>query len=259
MFKAGDMDIAVWREMVSEGGPYNTDLTTSTNIGANPWTGKAGNYVVQTDEADTVSMGVDVTGKAGMGNFGLRFISTTSEAAAADASGSEIDAYYNGKIGPGMLIASYVNQSGDLNEDGDGDARQGMYIHWIQKFGGITGEVGLVQSNSFKADDHFALFSTVGTSQDTAVMNFGAGPMGAGTMKELQVLAAKASMMATPKTKVTVGLGMASGKVVDGADSGSGNAVDLIVTHKIRAPRLMPLTVPSPWMKIFQVWVMMSS
>jgi len=212
LFKAGDMDIALWRSMATEGGIYDKDGNTPG---------------VGSEDADTSSLGIDVTGKAGMGNFGVRFISTTSEKGAADASGSEIDAFYNGKIGPGMLIAELVSQSGDLNEDVDGDSPQGLYVHWIQKFGDITGEVGFVQTNNyFTADDHFALFSTVGTSQDTAVMNWGG-------MDSLQVIALKASMMATPKTKVTLGLGTATGEAVDGADSGTGTALDLVVTHKI--------------------------
>jgi hypothetical protein len=206
LFKAGDMDIALWRSMSSEGGPYDAETA---------------------DDADTSSLGIDVTGKAGMGNFGVRFVSTTSEKGAADASGSEVDGYYNGKIGPGMLIASLVSQSGDLNEDPDGDSPSGAYIHWIQKFGPVTGEIGYVTAqNYFTADDHFALFSTVGTSQDTAVMNFGG-------MKEISVVALKGTMGVAKGTSVTLGFGAFTGKACDACDDGTGQAIDLKVMHKV--------------------------
>jgi hypothetical protein len=230
LFKAGDMDIALWRSTDSEGGAFSTDLTTATDIGFDPFKNfKTGTYNVDADDRDITSLGLDVTGKAGMGNFGLRYISTTSEKGNEpnDGSGSEIDLFYNGKVGPGMLLASYVSQSGDLNEDPDGDSPMGLYVHWIQKFGAIKGEVGFVQANNyFTADDHFALFSTVGTSQDTAVMNFGG-------MKNSQVIAVKGTMGVAAGTNVTLGLGSFSGKIADGADSGTGTAIDLVLMHKV--------------------------
>jgi hypothetical protein len=206
LFKAGMLDMAVWRATDVEGGAYDKNTA---------------------DDADTISYGVDLTGQAGMGNFGVRVVSSTSEKGGADASGTEVDGYYNGKIGPGMLIASIVSQSGELNEDVDGDSPTGLYVHWIQNFGMITGEVGFVQTtNYFTADDHFTLFSTVGTSNDTAVMNFGG-------IDEAQVIAVKASMKFGGKTKGTIGYGMMTGKPVDGADQGKATAIDLVVTHKI--------------------------
>jgi hypothetical protein len=206
LFKAGEMDISIWRETAVDGGNYDDNTA---------------------DSADQINTGVDITGKAGMGNFGVRFESDVSEKGAADMSGSTLAAFYNGQVGPGMLIGSYVSQSGELNEDVDGDSPNGMYVHWIQKFGGITGEVGYVQANNgYTADDHFALFSTVGTSQDTAVMNFGG-------MKTISVIAVKGSMSVAADTTATLGFGSFTGEACDACDAGKGTAIDLVIKHKI--------------------------
>ena len=206
-FKAGMADISIFRITNTEGGTYDKELGEDAN--------------------DDQTTGVDVVMPVGGGELGLRFASDVAEPDAGDVSGSTTDIYFKGKIGPGMLLGEYVSYGGEYWEDVDGDSPTGLYLHWIQKFGGITGEIGLIQANNFyPGENNFALFSTVGTAQDTAHINVGG-------IKEQMVVAVKGTMGVAKDTTVTLGLGSITGKATDAADDGTGTAVDLVLKHKV--------------------------
>jgi len=237
---AGPVDLALWRQTSAEGGIYD----------------KKGYTTGQTKDGDDITYGLDITGKAGMGQYGIRIQQTTlgkggtastaqvACTAGSACSGNVIDAFYRGQIGPGMLLAEVNQQSGDYykrNGGGVGESDsspQALYVHWIQNLGKFYYQAAYAQtSNYFVADSHFGPFSTVGTSQDTAVMNLGGGgsvgniPVPA--MKSMGVIGLFGGMQIAPMTTVQLGLGQFSVKAVKGAKTSSGTAIDLQLKHKV--------------------------
>jgi hypothetical protein len=221
LFSAGAVDIAIWRSTNSEGGTYEKKLA------ADP--GKS--------DADNITWGADFTGKAGMGNWGLRLTSDSlgkgASAASKAVSGNLVDAFYRGQVGPGMLLFEGIQESGDYWKDGDGDNPQAVYLHWIHNLGKYYYQVaGAQTSNHFVADGHMAPFSTVGTANDTAVMNLGGGG-GFPALKSMQVIALFGGMQIMPMTNLQLGVGSITAKAAKGAKDAAGTAIDVQLTHNI--------------------------
>jgi len=218
-FNAGPVDIAIWRATNAEGGPYD----------------KKGVTLTQTKDGDNITLGLDITGKAGMGQYGVRFQNDSigKGATGTSVSGSVIDAFYRGQVGPGMLLAEVNQQSGDYHKDVDGDSPQALYVHWIQNLGKFYYQAAIAQtSNHFVADSHFGPFSTVGTSQDTAIMNLGGGGS-APAMKSMTVVGLFGGMQIMPMTTLQLGLGSFQAKLNKGDKTSNGTAIDLQLKHKV--------------------------
>lgn len=222
LFSAGDIDFAVWRSMNGEGGAYDKKGTTPTTSA----------------DADDTSLGIDMVGKAGMGQWGVRLSSdnVAKGATGKAVSGTTIDAFYKGQIGPGMLLAEFASFGGDYWKTNSGVVPgeklvnpQALYVHWIQRIGKFTVQAAGIQANNyFTADKHLGPFSTVGTAQDTAMMDVGG-------MKSMTIIGLFGAMEIMPKTSLQLGLGSFSAKPVDapGVKTGSGTAIDLQLKHKV--------------------------
>jgi len=233
---AGPVDLALWRATNTEGGAYD----------------KKGYYTtLPTKDADDITLGLDITGKAGMGGYGIRIQQSSigKGATGSSISGTAIDAFYRGQVGPGMILAEVNQESGDYYKDVDGDSPQAYYLHWIQNLGKFYYQVAVAgTSNYFTADSHFGPFSTIGTSQDTAVMNFGG-------MKSLNIVGLFGGMQIMPMTTLQLGLGSMQAKAAKGLKTGSGTAVDLQLKHKVSKSAGLYLTYGTVHMddKVFGV------
>jgi hypothetical protein len=195
------------------------------------------------DDEDNSSMKLILNGKLPMGKAGLMLNSVKKGKNVGDVSGSETILYFAGKLpGDVQLLAEYNSRGGDYYKTVDiMDATEdqqpsALYLHAIKQFGEIDGQLAFAQTASFKADDHFAPFSTVGKSQDTALMDLGGVPANfaaaAGIPADTklwssQTIALIGGMNVMPKMRVQVGLGQHTAEIVSGADKGTANIMDL--------------------------------
>jgi hypothetical protein len=206
-------------------------VALSTKLGAD-WTGVLTfDKMRESGEADKVdksSMKIILNGKLPMGKAGLMYNSVEDNAVAGDTSGTETILYFNGKVpGDVKLLGEYNSRSGKVFEDADGDASSALYVHGIKQFGAADVHLAYIMTaDGFVADDHFAPFSTIGTSQDTAMMDWGG-------VDESSTIALMAGMNVMPKLRVQAGYGAVTAKQVKGAPEGSATVLDLQAVYSV--------------------------
>lgn len=189
-------------------------------------------------DGDTNSWGLLAIGKAGEVNYGVLLDYMVSDTAAAKASGNDtgyiIDPYFNTKVGPVTVLGEFEYQSGDLLKRND-SALYGGYVAGVMGVDQFT-FIGLAAyaKNGMVADTHFAPSMLIGTTNDTAIIDFGASAASNDSGDSSYLLGAVAKMKVDDKLTVGALLGyLSAGKHCYNDETGSLVEIDLTADYEL--------------------------